>query len=286
MIFLRKDDPNRTILVVKVIPRSELCHFMQTPEELQDTMSPEDFAIYNTFFDRTDKKMVQPLLREISILEQLNTHPHILKYIDHFWTSTKLHIVTELAAGSDLEKRFRHRLSSGRGFYTESELIPMVRILCKTVGYIHEKGWVHRDLKPSNILFRTQADDDLVIADFGFAAMFENSRSDLTSTDIGTPRFRAPEQLRREGHGKPVDMWALGVTCYYLLTSSFPVHASMTDPSSEFMILQTDIDNINWEGVSLNAKEFLQKLMRFNAEERMTAKEASDHAWLAENREP
>ena len=56
----------------------------------------------------------------------------------------KVYIITELAAGGDLERRSDRRYAQGKQLYSEAELIPMFRILCKTVAQVHAEGWIHR----------------------------------------------------------------------------------------------------------------------------------------------
>jgi len=113
----------------------------------------------------------------------------------------------------------------------------------KAVQYIHDSGIVHRDLKPENLLFRTIAEDaDIMIADFGLSRVMEEEKFHLLTEICGTPGYMAPEifkksmwhirlwgELRRltndcrlAGHGKPVDIWAMGVITYFLLAGYTP----------------------------------------------------------------
>jgi calcium/calmodulin-dependent protein kinase I len=116
-----------------------------------------------------------------------------------------------------------------------------VRTIMKAVQYIHDSGIVHRDLNPENFLFRTPSEDaDVMIADFGLSRVMEEEKFHLLTEICGTPGYMAPEifkksmwstvhQLRRlmnncraAGHGKPVDIWAMGVITYFLLAGYTP----------------------------------------------------------------
>lgn len=115
----------------------------------------------------------------------------------------------------------------------------------KAVQYIHDSHIVHRDLKPENLLFRTPAEDaDIMIADFGLSRVMEEERFHLLTEICGTPGYMAPEIFKKcmwchrpmsryrltsylfiycaAGHGKPVDIWAMGVITYFLLAGYTP----------------------------------------------------------------
>lgn len=55
------------------------------------------------------------------------------------------------------------------------------------------------------------------IADFGLSKMIDEQKLTVLTTTCGTPGYMAPEIFRKEGHGKPVDVWAIGVITYFLL---------------------------------------------------------------------
>ncbi|XZE54465.1 protein kinase domain-containing protein [Planctomycetaceae bacterium SH139] len=92
------------------------------------------------------------------------------------------------------------------------------------IDYIHSQGIVHRDIKPSNILVQgTGGDSDRRItaklADFGLAKFFQLDSS-LTAERglVGTPAYCAPEQIEGGQVDHRVDLYALGVLAYELLS--------------------------------------------------------------------
>jgi serine/threonine-protein kinase len=104
-------------------------------------------------------------------------------------------------------------------------LLPLVSML----GEVHAAGVVHRDVKESNVLVRDE-DGEPVLVDFG-AARYEGAPRLTAVLPPGTPEYRSPEAVRfaREDEGKgpypagPADdLWALGVTLYFLLTRELP----------------------------------------------------------------
>ena len=92
-------------------------------------------------------------------------------------------------------------------------------MLLSTIKHLHDKQIVHKDLKPENLLMVSQTDDAAIkLADFGFAVKLNPADGEFPLTlACGTPGYVAPEILCKIPHGKPVDMWSIGVVCYILL---------------------------------------------------------------------
>jgi serine/threonine protein kinase len=117
-------------------------------------------------------------------------------------------------------------------------LLPVARAL----AYAHKVGVVHRDIKPSNILV-TQSGEPMV-TDFGVARILDVEQHTLETlttpgSTVGTPEYMAPEQWRGEKMDGRVDVWALGVIFYEMVTGRRPFEAdtvpavmvkALTDP--------------------------------------------------------
>ena len=86
--------------------------------------------------------------------------------------------------------------------------------------YLHSKNIVYRDLKPENIIISIQGRGHIKLCDFGFAKRLNKEHK--TKTNCGTPTFIAPEILFGKGHSFQVDIWALGVLIYEILTGINP----------------------------------------------------------------
>ncbi|WP_085577595.1 MULTISPECIES: bifunctional protein-serine/threonine kinase/phosphatase [unclassified Pseudomonas] len=91
--------------------------------------------------------------------------------------------------------------------------------LLRAVGLLHRRQILHRDIKPENLLLGD--DGELRLLDFGLAHCPGLSR-DSTDTLPGTPSYIAPESFRGEAPAPSQDLYAVGVTLYFLLTGHYP----------------------------------------------------------------
>ena len=206
-------------------------------------------------------------------------HQNILTLVDYFETMNNLYLVTDLALGGELFDRICRK-----GSYYESDAADLIRATLSAVAYLHDHGIVHRDLKPENLLFRTPEDNaDLLIADFGLSRIMDEEQFHVLTTTCGTPGYMAPEIFKKTGHGKPVDLWALGVITYFLLCGYTPF-----DRDSDFEEMQAILNADYsfspveyWRGVSGHAKDFIRRCLTIDPAARITAHEALQHPFVA-----
>ncbi|KAF5345866.1 hypothetical protein D9756_011196 [Leucocoprinus leucothites] len=220
---------------------------------------------------------------EIAVLKRISSgHSNIVTLHDYFETAHNLYLCFDLCTGGELFDRI-----CAKGNYYEQDAANLLRIIFKAVKYIHDSGIVHRDLKPENLLFRTPAEDaDIMIADFGLSRVMEDQKLTQLTEICGTPGYMAPEIFKRTGHGKPVDVWAMGVITYFLLAGYTPFDRDSQQQEMEAIIAgDYKFEPVEyWANVSDTAKDFVRYCLTIDPAKRPTAGEALAHKWLADEK--
>ncbi|WFD15804.1 calcium/calmodulin-dependent protein kinase [Malassezia arunalokei] len=227
---------------------------------------------------RGREHMVRNEIMSLKRVSQENSG--VVSLVDYFETMNNLYLVTDLCQGGELFDRICER-----GSYYEKDAAHIIRTVLKAVEFLHDRDIVHRDLKPENLLFRDRSEhSDLLIADFGLSRVIDHDKMTALSTTCGTPGYMAPEIFKKTGHGKPVDMWAMGVITYFLLCGYTPFdHDSQKDEVQRILTADFRFEPaIYWQGVSQQARDFIGRLLTVDPEQRMTAKQALAHPWLAD----
>ncbi|CZR50626.1 probable Ca2+/calmodulin-dependent kinase-1 [Phialocephala subalpina] len=212
----------------------------------------------------------QMVYDELEMLQRMK-HPHIVKFVDWF--------ESRLATGGELFDRICEQ-----GKFTEKDASQTIRQVLEAVDYLHDNNVVHRgaDLKPENLLYLTSSpNSDLVLADFGIAKMLD-SKDEVLTTMAGSFGYAAPEVMLKKGHGKPVDMWSLGVITYTLLCGYSPFRSeNLQDLIDECSNARVIFHERYWKDVSDDAKDFIGHLLQPDADDRSTSKQALRHSWLS-----
>ncbi|EWZ44586.1 CAMK/CAMK1/CAMK1-CMK protein kinase [Fusarium oxysporum f. sp. radicis-lycopersici 26381] len=215
---------------------------------------------------RNVKGNEQMVYDELEMLQKLK-HPHIVKFVDWFESRDKFYIVTQLATGGELFDRICEQ-----GKFTEKDAAETIKQILLAVDFLHKNNIVHRDLKPENLLYLSRdPDSDLVLADFGIAKMLDGKGESL-KTMAGSFGYAAPEVMRKEGHGKPVDMWSMGVITYTLLCGYSPFRSeNLQDLIRECTENSVVFHERYWKDVSNDAKDFILHLINPDADQRWTS---------------
>ncbi|XP_067853922.1 serine/threonine-protein kinase H1 homolog isoform X2 [Heptranchias perlo] len=154
---------------------------------------------------------------ELNVLRRVR-HTNIIQLIEVFETQERVYMVMELATGGELFDRI-----IAKGSFTERDATRVLQMVLDGVKYLHTLGITHRDLKPENLLYyHPGADSKIMITDFGLASTRKKGDDCLMKTTCGTPEYIAPEILVRKPYTNSVDMWALGVVSYILLSGTMP----------------------------------------------------------------
>ncbi|KAJ3065489.1 calcium calmodulin-dependent protein kinase type 1G [Podochytrium sp. JEL0797] len=241
------------------------------------TERKSDNALFATkISDKKNKKLVESEFRsEIEVLKKVK-HANLTSFTDYFETESKVYLVMELATGGELFDQIEKR-----GTFTENDAIAIVVQLLSAMEYLHKLGIAHRDLKPENILMKTKLDDSPIsVTDFGLSKMAGDDH--FLHTTCGSPIYVAPEVLKKTpGHGRPVDLWAIGVITYILLSGYTPFWGeSQPDLFEAIKKGDFEFDEEHWEMISSSAKNFITRLLDLNPDTRMTATQALQHEWI------
>jgi len=164
-----------------------------------------------------DRTFLERFTREVQVIAGLQ-HPHILPVYDFGEQDGTPYIVMAYLAGGSLADRI-HR----EGGLPLAEAARLVEQIADGLEYAHEKGIIHRDFKPSNVLL--DAKGNAYLADFGIAKVAESTAQLTGSGIVGTPTYMAPEMSHSGGVSPLVDVYALGVTLYQMLTGRAPYEA-------------------------------------------------------------
>ena len=157
---------------------------------------------------------------EIETLKSLE-HPCIVQLLAFGEEDGQPYFAMELVRGRSLEQVLR----SGRTFDWR-ETVGIAIDITRALKSAHDHGVVHRDLKPANLLFPEEpsADAAVKLADFGIARLFGSSCHTMAGTIVGTAEYMAPEQATGGPVDHRVDLYALGLVIYAMLTGRPPFH--------------------------------------------------------------
>lgn len=143
---------------------------------------------------------------------------------------------------------------------------------------------IHRDIKPDNIVL-TGDGKIAKICDFSVSHVFEDN-DDRLSSSAGAPAFLAPElvSVRGQSHGKPTDIWALGVTLYYFIFGTCPFLGASV-PAIYEQIQHQDLVlpalQPNGQTPSAELQDLLHKLLTKDPKRRITMKDIRKHPWCS-----
>jgi len=167
----------------------------------------------------SSSSLARRLREEQRILGTLE-HPHIARLYDAGLSRDGApYLVMELVEGERIDRFVPDRALGIR------ETLALFDQVCAAVAYAHQRLVVHRDLKPANVLVDTAGRVRLL--DFGISRLVsdESLEADALTRPgqlVFTPEYASPEQTRGEAANASMDVYALGVLLYELLTSTRP----------------------------------------------------------------
>ncbi|KAJ7992737.1 hypothetical protein DPEC_G00281770 [Dallia pectoralis] len=198
-------------------------------------------------------------------------NPFVVSMFCSFETRRHLCMVMEYVEGGDCATLLKNigalPVEMARMYFAETVL---------ALEYIHNYGIVHRDLKPDNLLITSMG--HIKLTDFGLSKMGlmslttnmyeghieKDTREFLDKQVCGTPEYIAPEVILRQGYGKPVDWWAMGIILYEFLVGCVPFFGD----TPEELFGQVITDDIVWpegeEALPGDAQHLISTLLQTN----------------------
>jgi len=196
-----------------------------------------------------DPTLMQRFRREVELIAELQ-HPHILPVYDYGEIDGRPYIVMAYMPGGSV-----HDLIAAPGDILLPNVLKIIDQTADALDYAHQQGVIHRDLKPSNILLDRSGNAHL--ADFGIAKVLGEDSQQLTGDKIiGTLSYMAPEMFKRDPITPAVDVYALAVTLYQMLTGETPyqgdtaqiigahLHEPIPDPRLKRPDLPEDVTDV------------------------------------------
>jgi serine/threonine protein kinase len=196
---------------------------------------------------------------EAHSLSRLGSHPQVPTLLDYFDVDGDLYLVEEYIPGVVLTQIINQQRK-----FTEPEVENFLFHMLRLLEYIHSHRLIHRDIKPQNVIL-CQIDRRFVLIDFGaiedlYPTTTEGKNPAIVGQSIGTPGFAPPEQLaNRTVYAS--DIYALGMTCLYLLTGKEP-HQFPADPHTCELVWEDTVE------ISEGLSEIISKMVQVSLVDR------------------
>jgi serine/threonine protein kinase len=214
----------------------------------------------------TDSGFARRFTREARAMAKLN-HPHIVTLYEFGQAEGLFFFLMEFVDGLNLQQLLQ------RGRVPAKDALAIVPQICDALQFAHQQGIVHRDIKPGNILLSKEG--RVKIADFGVAKIVAEGRDEAGAGEkaapitsmltqvgsvVGTPQYMAPEQLATPPAevDHRVDIYALGVVFYQLLTGELP--GDQLQPPSKRVQIDVRLDEVVMQALEKNPRQRYQSV--------------------------
>ncbi|KAI7935048.1 hypothetical protein MJO29_016311 [Puccinia striiformis f. sp. tritici] len=246
---------------------------------------------------------------EVAIMKKIN-HTHLVRLHEvlDIENQDSLYMVMEFCPGGTLQKLVQLHASTSvitttlpeRPDSDKIDLSPKsngigpviarkyFRQIVLGIDYLHRNEIIHYDIKPENILL-TSNQEQIKIVDFGISSMFKKPGDDSSSSKtrvIGSPAFLSPELInsshKEDGlvSGTATDIWAMGVTLYFMLTGSLPF------PTDDIMLMYEAIEThapIIPEEWDAEIVDLMSKILDKHADSRLKMAALKRHNWVTDS---
>jgi hypothetical protein len=223
---------------------------------------------YGAVYEAVDRTLRRRVAVKLMLASRASNKEYVGKFLREAQTAAKIshpNIVAIHAVGLEpalkthflameyVEGRTLHDILQERGPMDVEEAVDVISQCCRGLGVAHKMNIIHRDIKPGNIMITPSK--SVKIADFGLAKQLDEAEQ-AKSMVIGTPFFMPPEQFEGKAKDGRTDIYALGVTFYYMLTMKRPFSGStpaqilvgvMTRDPQPIMELRPGLPDALWQ---------------------------------------
>jgi len=220
------------------------------------------------------------IFREIDMMKELR-HSQIVDLVTTFVEDNNVHMLLRLLPYGELWDRIHVEDEQGNwnSGLPEDHAKFYAMSIADTLDFIHSRKIVYRDLKPENVLI--DGDGYPVIVDLGFTKYCP----DKTHTFVGTPNYVAPEIITNAGHNRSVDLWALGVTIYEMITGENPFFYDGMDQTTLYHTICCAKYYPLSEDKGEDLKDFMDKILKKDPVKRLGMlaggmKDIFNHKWF------
>ena len=211
---------------------------------------------------------------------RIPNHPNLCKLYDIFQDEKYLYLITEKCTGDNILQYLRV-LDIHNPYKEEEKICEIIHQLLMVIYYLHKFGIVHRNIKPDSVLmYKRGIDSSIKLIDFSLSKYLNNNEK--TKEPYGTVGYSSPEMLLDLPYDSKIDEWSIGILTYLLLCGKLP----FSDEHSEREVArQTIHEKLSftqpiWEKKSIEAKDFVNRLLNKDPKKRMSVKEALVHPWI------
>ena len=220
----------------------------------------------------TTEQDIELLKTEIDIMT-ISHHKNIVRLLDKFENEEYIFIVMEYINGETLSQFLKKKYFC----ISEKKICEIMKELGEGISYLHSLGIIHRDIKPENILITNK--NEVKIIDFGLSKIIGNSEK--TNEAFGTLNYAAPEILLRIPYGKEIDIWALGVLLFYMLSGRYPFIGINEKELANQIVLEHIIFNEDeWSIRTLQVIDLIEKCLIKQPSFRIDIKGFLKHNWF------
>ena len=253
------DDAVDKVNVIKCLQRGH----MGAVYKVKDARCGETFAL-----KRTSKKQLKTphqidnARHEVDIMRRLQFHPNIVTIVSAWQTQTHMYIKMECCR-CDL-----WRFIQCDAFTTKHARLFLGQ-LAKALQFMHVSGIVHRDVKPENILISHNT--GLKLGDFGLACTLDYLHGRGRYSRVGTLPFMSPEMKKKHAYGTPIDVWAMGVIFFEMLTKRPPFDFKHIGKPYRHNNTVQDIPQFSSMHMDKHDRHLVLKMLTLQPKQRITA---------------